>query len=433
MNSEQQNSHPDEEYQSSVQPSTSKNNEQNNDDDDKKYQEEQSSSSSSSSLLKRKIDDIKGDDDEQSDTEVDFETFCCSWNEQIEQVKAVNGILGNSDENNCTYLDDDLIRQPLYACSTCEMNIDPLSSDGEKYMAGICLACTENCHKGHDLFELYTKRNFRCDCGNEKFANLKCKLFEKIGHNETNQYNHNFKGLYCTCELPYPSEDFDDTMIQCGICEDWFHQSHLDVQPIKGYADMICMTCVRRLDFLVYYQMDGQFVFNECDDEETLDKELDQFCDTLTDRLSKLLKSNNDQECLLAMIKSKHLCEDDKISLDKCHTMYLPLDWRLRICRCSKCLQMYNDNGVEYITNPRDMFAVYFHQNQRKVSGPKWNRIQEIALAEGIEHFKQELKKFLDRCQENCKTISAEDVAEFKRNLYAKKRKTIERVQYFCR
>lgn len=58
------------------------------------------------------------------------------------------------------------------------MNVDPLSSDGEKYMAGICLACTENCHKGHDLFELYTKRNFRCDCGNEKFANLKCKLFE---------------------------------------------------------------------------------------------------------------------------------------------------------------------------------------------------------------------------------------------------------------
>lgn len=30
-------------------------------------------------------------------------------------------------------------------------------------------ACSYNCHEGHDLVELYTKRAFRCDCGNSKF------------------------------------------------------------------------------------------------------------------------------------------------------------------------------------------------------------------------------------------------------------------------
>ena len=43
--------------------------------------------------------------------------------------------------------------------------------------AGICLACSLKCHDGHDLFELYTKRNFRCDCGlKDKFPDTKCEL-----------------------------------------------------------------------------------------------------------------------------------------------------------------------------------------------------------------------------------------------------------------
>ena len=39
-------------------------------------------------------------------------------------------------------------RQALYACATC----DP------ENLAGVCLACSLECHEGHELFELYTKR-----------------------------------------------------------------------------------------------------------------------------------------------------------------------------------------------------------------------------------------------------------------------------------
>lgn len=60
-------------------------------------------------------------------------------------------------------------RQALYACNTCQL------SEGQS--AGICLACSYHCHDGHNLFELYTKRNFRCDCGNDKFVDNKCKLY----------------------------------------------------------------------------------------------------------------------------------------------------------------------------------------------------------------------------------------------------------------
>lgn len=78
--------------------------------------------------------------------------------------------------------------------------------------------------------ELWTKRNFRCDCGNSKFGGFYCKLFaSKDVENSENLYNHNFKGTYCTCDLPYPDPNVEEQveMIQCCICEDWFHEEHI--------------------------------------------------------------------------------------------------------------------------------------------------------------------------------------------------------------
>ena len=143
----------------------------------------------------------------------------------------------------------------------------------------MCLACSLTCHEGHELYELYTKRNFQCDCGNEKFPkDFKCQLFpvsggmrcmvctpyvsyliqtayakcnahtftirihtlcvhyislicaactmnwflfiscqDKSPSNEENQYNHNFRGVYCTCCRPYPDPD-DDVSVCCHLC-----------------------------------------------------------------------------------------------------------------------------------------------------------------------------------------------------------------------
>lgn len=60
-------------------------------------------------------------------------------------------------------------RQALYACGTC-------TNETSMLPAGVCLACSLHCHEGHELYELYTKRLFRCDCGNEKFPGFVCTL-----------------------------------------------------------------------------------------------------------------------------------------------------------------------------------------------------------------------------------------------------------------
>ena len=56
--------------------------------------------------------------------------------------------------------------------------------------------------------------------------------------------------MYCTCHRPYPDPEdpVDDEMIQCVVCEDWYHGRHLGVdRPPAGskYAEMVCQGCVK--------------------------------------------------------------------------------------------------------------------------------------------------------------------------------------------
>nr|XP_026486444.1 putative E3 ubiquitin-protein ligase UBR7 [Vanessa tameamea] len=174
--------------------------------------------------------------------------------EQEDFEEDANAVLGASDDKNCTYSKGYIKRQALYACLTCcpEAKSDP------KKRAGVCLACSLMCHENHELIELYTKRNFRCDCGNPKFNSHPCTFISaKSDLNEDNYYNQNFSGLYCTCQRPYPDPEstVEDEMIQCIICEDWLHASHLEstVPANEQYSEMICKICMDKNEFLHDY------------------------------------------------------------------------------------------------------------------------------------------------------------------------------------
>ncbi|GFS10978.1 ubiquitin protein ligase E3 component n-recognin 7 (putative) [Elysia marginata] len=170
--------------------------------------------------------------------------------DEVDRLEAdADAVLGGSDAYNCTYPQGYVKRQAIYACATC-------TPQGN---AGMCLACSYACHEGHELYELYTKRHFKCDCGNEKFRGNPCQLFKgKKELNSCNRYSQNFRGLYCNCSRPYPDEEdsVEDEMIQCIICEDWYHGRHLrtEVPDSSDYHEMICSGCMCKYPFLWAYQ-----------------------------------------------------------------------------------------------------------------------------------------------------------------------------------
>ncbi|CDK29548.1 unnamed protein product [Kuraishia capsulata CBS 1993] len=154
------------------------------------------------------------------------------------------------DPNVCTYVLGPL-KQQVYACLDC------LEKDNG-VLSGICYSCSVQCHSTHTLVELFTKRNFTCDCGTTRMkSNGACCLRTKLPGSRRNSsgidskstvrqpaedvpslsnvYNHNFKGVFCSCEKVYNPVQETGNMVQCAlgdVCgEDWFHDECLMGYP----------------------------------------------------------------------------------------------------------------------------------------------------------------------------------------------------------
>ncbi|KAF2174250.1 hypothetical protein M409DRAFT_62343 [Zasmidium cellare ATCC 36951] len=135
------------------------------------------------------------------------------------------------------------LRQSVYACLTCTP--PPASPHQQFTPAGVCYSCSISCHGEHTLVEIFTKRDFVCDCGTTRLstscAPCNLRLNAATGSKggvtgeearDGNKYNHNFQGKFCGCGEEYDPEKEKGTMFQClglghvedgGCGEDWWH------------------------------------------------------------------------------------------------------------------------------------------------------------------------------------------------------------------
>jgi E3 ubiquitin-protein ligase UBR7 len=134
------------------------------------------------------------------------------------------------------------LRQSLFSCLTC--NPPPASSSDPYSPAGVCYSCSISCHGEHTLVELFSRRDFVCDCGTTRLpSSCPCtlRLNEATGakggvHSEKpaqgNRYNQNFRNRFCGCGEDYDAHQEKGTMFQClglgttedgGCGEDWWH------------------------------------------------------------------------------------------------------------------------------------------------------------------------------------------------------------------
>ncbi|TDL20271.1 hypothetical protein BD410DRAFT_791045 [Rickenella mellea] len=119
--------------------------------------------------------------------------------------------------SDCTY-NLGYIRQAVYLCLTCRLP------------RGICSACSIACHTDHEQVELFPKRKFRCDCPTTSLPHT-CTLHKQAEvENSDNKYGQNFRGVFCRCGRAYDAKTERETMIQCLACEDWFHESCLNLR-----------------------------------------------------------------------------------------------------------------------------------------------------------------------------------------------------------
>ncbi|VDN05142.1 unnamed protein product [Thelazia callipaeda] len=310
--------------------------------------------------------------------------------EAHEELEAeAEAVLGGANDDVCTYVEGYKPRQPLYACRDCTTISGP---------AALCYGCSINCHDGHELFELYTKRNFCCDCGNSKFESS-CALYkEKKPLNERNVYNHNFDGLYCICNRPYPCEEYSDSeMLQCVICEDWFHLQHLEAPDsinVNEIDEVICRTCVSRFTFLLFYA------------DETYSE-----------------MSGNDQLCKLKCLEENSKTDENKLPRSLFFNSYT---WRSRLCQCKNCCKLYEDYNLQFLTDLNDCMQTFVdsHSNddskrQRHDDRYMTNALISVAgretaitLFRGYEEMKRKLGNRFKRLADEGREVKKEDIDE---------------------
>ncbi|XP_072842698.2 putative E3 ubiquitin-protein ligase UBR7 [Pogona vitticeps] len=375
-------------------------------------------------------------------------------NEELE--KEARAVLGGSDHERCSYSQGAVKRQALYACSTC-------TPPGEE-PAGICLACSYECHGTHKLFELYTKRNFRCDCGNSKFKNLRCKLLpEKAQVNPTNKYNDNFYGLYCICKRPYPDPDDEipDEMIQCIVCEDWFHGRHLGtVPPDSGdFHEMVCQACMNRCPFLWAYaaQLSVPTVTKvtpaaedrvniNVEETEEVKKENGSDPQVKTEEEKIIQNSEPSTSSSSECSKNASTCKLQELQAKQCLKMntatFWPHNWRSKLCTCKECLKIYSDLEVSFLTDECDTVLAYENKGTSDQEADRrdplmdtlssMNRVQQVELICEYNDLKTELTDYLRRFADEGTVVKREDIQQFFEEFQSRKRRRTDRMQYYC-
>ncbi|RCV21823.1 hypothetical protein SETIT_4G168700v2 [Setaria italica] len=392
--------------------------------------------------------------------------------EYIEGIEAeeleVDLVLGGDDGKECTYAGGYLKRQAVFSCLTCV-------PDG---VAGVCTACSLACHDGHEIVELWTKRRFRCDCGNSKFGGHLCKLCpEKDSENPENCYNHNFKGSYCTCGRPYPDPEAKEQveMIQCCICEDWFHEDHIGLNSIEEiprdeegeplYEDFICHKCSPVCHFLKLYPQTiwasgKQKLASQTDtsnstvmeggpsDQANIEKHengdlVDHMCGEKTSMENGTAKDIAVPEKANLGSSSGDIC---KLGMDV-NTMpavternmpfFMSKGWRDTLCRCETCTNFYAQQGIAYLVDKEDSIEEYEkiakQKREKKLEQQEGaetnflnslNHVQKIEILSGINDMKNEFQSFLESF-DSSKPVTSEDIRSVFENLAKKKKQRL--------
>ncbi|KAJ1386086.1 Zinc finger, PHD-type [Sesbania bispinosa] len=388
-------------------------------------------------------------------------------------------VLGGDDGKECTYSKGYMKRQAIFSCITC-------TPEGN---AGVCTACSLSCHDGHQIVELWTKRNFRCDCGNSKFGEFYCKIFpNKDIENVENSYNHNFKGYYCTCGRPYPDPDAEEQveMIQCCLCEDWFHEEHIGLESPDEiprddegeplYEDFICKACSEVCFFLKLYpeviwtagKQPAATVQASKDKGVLEDKpstcgsekptgDTSSYNSPKTDDAQATVDSGSvsdgkdlaqegnchNSTALNQCENSTNLHVDCLLGVNllaaspviQCKPMFLSKNWRDALCKCNSCLEFYKEKRIAFLLDKEDSIAEYERMAKQKREEKlqqqegaelsffnKLGHVEKVEILKGIEEMKDGLRSFLESA-DTSKPITADDIHQFFDDIKNKRRR----------
>ncbi|KRZ61860.1 putative E3 ubiquitin-protein ligase UBR7 [Trichinella nativa] len=344
-------------------------------------------------------------------------------------------------------------RQAIYSCITC------WEKSGS--FCAICTACYLKCHNTHNALQLYTKRNFRCDCRNSTNKDVCCSFVpEKDPVNEKNIYGHNFEGKYCYCNEK-SNETMEDDMFTCIFCEDWFLEGHITGSYEDGDNELICKGCAAKRLFLAFY-IEKYGVMEKTDEDkksetatvyvehgafeaenkqksvieegngtesvEQLKAEKVEDVKHADAEVKNVAQLSDEEKCVPPAVKNKesNSCLLSGRTLEAySYDVFMRNGWRKELCHCLRCLDLYKTYDCEFLLDDEDTIEKYNENSQKNTMSSVeemfdhyavgMNPLEKLEIAYGITEMKRELSQMFVEC--DGQTITMEDVQRLNQRL----------------
>lgn len=238
-------------------------------------------------------------------------------------------------------------------------------------------------------------------------------------------------------------------MIQCIVCEDWYHGRHLELESGKVpknlvYYEMVCVGCVRMHPFLLSYQGHAVLPVTSAPDQEVkvdpVAMENPESCDK---------KPEGKEGCLVK-----------KVDLDsiKAQTLFFREKWRSNLCKCTECEASYAEREIEFLCKESDTVHNYEEESKKHGGCPvsrfrfwkmrvlttshffsaksqyengmkalsEMDRVKQAEAVASYNSMKSGLMDYLKKFAESKKVVRQEDIQEFFSQMKANKRPRLE-------
>lgn len=208
-------------------------------------------------------------------------------------------------------------------------------------------------------------------------------------------------------------------MIQCCLCEDWFHAKHINVNATV-YEDleqeMVCSGCTTKYPWLVVYKklLDKLIKYDEekasgSQSESTGVSQPSEFSELnafTSESVASAAPESTDTQSLATPAPSESTTAPNKFipessspfeaicllekyadfakkeeseSAEPSGFIFASIEWRKLLCKCRKCKNYYEDEDIEYLTDENDSALRYIQENSKALAEKDKDLYQELA------------------------------------------------------
>jgi len=204
------------------------------------------------------------------------------------------------------------------------------------------------------------------------------------------------------------------TMIQCIVCEDWYHGRHLSLSsgpPTDSeYGEMICVGCTTKHPLLVKYR---HLAVNDSAGEKD------------TDSVKDKGEERGEESGEIAP-----KCSVASKTGEKPGSLFLPEGWRSQLCKCNSCSVRYKEEELEFLLDPNDTVHSYEEQAQEDKGQfekgmealSQLDRVKQVEAIHSYNSMKEDLMEYLGKFAANGKVVREEDIKEFFEGMKSRKK-----------